>query len=902
VSLKTNADRPIGCAPDTVRALLAQRAAQSPDAVFAIDASSGRQLSYAELQARAAAVARSCARFGLAPGDRIAMLLDNRLASAELLLGAMAGGFVPVPLNPNGGAAYLEQVLAHCDARLVVASADYLELLEPARCIDTARPVRELSTLLRDDPSAGVESEARGTIGRDDPALLIYTSGTTGQPRGACFSQAQILASADHIARRLALDATDRFLCVVPLSHLNGFEKLLSVCWTGGSVVLPDQFRTGAFWELLTRHRCTWASLVPTIVRQLLQHAERHPPPPPAELAHVRFMRSSSAPLPPSDHVAFEERFGLVLAEGMGMTEAGSIFQNPPSRGARKVGSLGIPCGFEVRLLDADSAPVAEGETGEIAVRGASLMTGYYKNPAATAAALSSDGWLRSGDHAYRDADGYYFHAGRAKELIIKGGVNISPAEIDAAVGAHPDVLDAAAVGVSDRYFGQDIALFVVARPGAALSAAMLREFCERRLGTFKTPGSITFVDALPRDVAGKVQRYRLATQVPAQPVAVPASPPSRAPAADEPFVAARTSMERLLAALWCEHLGQESIGIHDDFFLCGGTSIAALRILSRLRCHFGVDLPLAALVEAPSIAEQVVILDGAVRQARAEGLALPVCLTPGDASDGVLPLFCAYGWMRYRALATQLGPTQPVYAVYDEIEFDLWNSDSALGSPAAPWPTLAAMARRCVVQVRAVQPDGPYRLAGHSFGGLLVLEMAHQLRAAGCEVSLLAIIDSYAPGGLRQQPWAWFTHHVRQSLRGGPAYVLRGARERLRRSGIQRPAMRDGNPIDVRAREWSFRRQARASFAWPSFDGRIVLFRATSETEPTYHVDPDLGWRTLARGGLEVHNVGGGHQGVLREPHIAEVAAVLRPLLGTDAPASFRSPKARRQVAVPRI
>lgn len=880
MSPKTHAAGASDGLPATVQALLTQRAAQFDDALFAIDPRDDRRLSYAALQAGAMAVGRSCAARGLAPGDRIAMLLDNRLASAELLLGAMAGGFVPVPLNPNGGAAYLEQVLAHCDARLVVASADYLELLEPVRRRDAAPPVLELSSVLRDEPGTGVGSGSRGAVGRHDPALLIYTSGTTGQPRGACFSQAQILACADNVGRGLALDAADRFLCVVPLAHLNGFEKLLAVCWTGGSVVLPDRFRTGEFWELLTRHRCTWASLVPTMVRQLLQHAERHAPPSPAELAHVRFTRSSSAPLAPADHVAFEARFGLVLAEGMGMTEAGSIFQNPPSRGARRIGSLGIPCGFEVRLLDAAGAPVADGETGEIAVRGASLMTGYFKDPEATAAALSGDGWLRSGDRGYRDADGYYFHAGRTKELIIKGGLNIAPAEIDAVVGAHPDVLDAAAVGVPDAYFGQEIALFVVARPGAGLSADLLREFCERRLGPFKAPGSITFVEALPRDAAGKVQRYRLAAPAPPSPIAAPARRPPRAPAAGGPFVAPRTPIEQLLAALWREQLRQESIGIHDDFFLRGGTSLVGLRILSRLRRHFGVDLPLAALVEAPSIAEQAAILDGAVRQARAASLPLPVCLTPGDARDGALPLFCAYGWMRYRALAAQLGPAQPVYGVYDEIELDLWDPDSALGSPALPWPSLAAMARRCVAQVRAVQPDGPYRLAGHSFGGLLALEMAHQLRAAGCAVSLLAIIDSYAPGGLRQRPWAWVAHHAWQSLHRGPAYVLRSVRERLRRGGIQQRAMRGGNPIDVHAREWGFRRQARAGFAWPRFDGRIVLFRATVAPDPTHHVAPDLGWRELAGGGLEVHTVGGGHQGVLREPHIAAVAAALRPLL----------------------
>jgi long-chain acyl-CoA synthetase len=225
----------------------------------------------------------------------------------------------------------------------------------------------------------------------------------------------------------------------------------------------------------------------------------------------IRFCRSASAPLPPSQHLAFEQKFGIGIIETMGLTEtAAPCFSNPLDPAKRKLGSPGPAFGNEAKIIDAGGATLPAGATGEIMVRGANVMSCYYKDPAETSRTLEADGWLHTGDLGHMDADGFVFVTGRIKELIIKGGENIAPREIDEALLRHPAVRDAAAVGIPDRHYGQEILACVMLREGASASEAELRAFCERELGRYKTPKLFRFVDDLPRGPSGKVQRLKL--------------------------------------------------------------------------------------------------------------------------------------------------------------------------------------------------------------------------------------------------------------------------------------------------------------------------------------------------------------------------------------------------------
>jgi long-chain acyl-CoA synthetase len=262
----------------------------------------------------------------------------------------------------------------------------------------------------------------------------------------------------------------------------------------GGSVVAPHRFSVSQFWDLLAKHRCTWFNVVPTIITYLLSTENRH------DLSRVKFGRSASAPLPPELHRAFEEKFGVSIIETFGMTETcAPCFSNPLDKDKRKYGSVGKPVGT-----------IAKIQGGEILVKGDNVMREYYRNPQETAKALEPDGWLHTGDLGHCDEEGYYFITGRLKELIIKGGENIAPREIDEALYKHPAVLEAAAVGIPDRNYGQDILAAVVLKPGVKASEAELRSFCELELGPFKTPKVFRFLDELPKGPSGKVQRLKL--------------------------------------------------------------------------------------------------------------------------------------------------------------------------------------------------------------------------------------------------------------------------------------------------------------------------------------------------------------------------------------------------------
>jgi acyl-CoA synthetase (AMP-forming)/AMP-acid ligase II len=244
------------------------------------------------------------------------------------------------------------------------------------------------------------------------------------------------------------------------------------------------------------------------MISYLLEGAD----PPPGATERIRFCRSASAALPPEHLRAFEQRFGIGVIETMGLTETvAPAFSNPLEPARRKLGSVGRASGCEAAVVDAELRPVPDGSTGEIVIRGPNVMRGYYKNEEATRASFTPDGWLRTGDLGHRDADGFFFVTGRIKELIIKGGENIAPREIDEALLRHPAVLEAAAVGVPDRDYGQEILACVVVKPDRTLSRDELDLHCLRELGRYKSPRYVRFVDALPKGPSGKVQRMKLA-------------------------------------------------------------------------------------------------------------------------------------------------------------------------------------------------------------------------------------------------------------------------------------------------------------------------------------------------------------------------------------------------------
>lgn len=493
----------------TVASLVQAQAAARPEACYFIAADSGRTLSYGELAGSCARVRAFLAAKGLAPGAHVSLVMPNGIATIRILLGAMSGGYVVNPVNLLSGPEPMRYVIEHSDCSMVFVSPDRAAAVrELVARIERPIEVVEVDPDAPALPGEPAQGLAAGDVAPDSLALLMYTSGTTGTPKGVMLTHDNVASNARIISQEHRLGPADRVTAILPLFHINAFAvTMLAPLAHGGSLVMPPKFSASQFWEMAARHRCTWINMVPTIVSYLLEG----PTPARESLAAIRFCRSASAPLPPEHLLAFQRKFGIGVIETMGLTETvAPAFSNPYEPDRRRVGAVGRPSGCEARIVDDNGREVPDGTPGELVIRGPQVTPGYYKNPKATEGAFFPDRWFRSGDVGVRDADGFFFITGRIKELIIKGGENIAPREIDEVLLRHPAVLDAAAVGIPDKHYGQEVVACVIRREGQECTAEDLREFCAVHLGRFKSPRSIHFVEELPRGPSGKVQRLKL--------------------------------------------------------------------------------------------------------------------------------------------------------------------------------------------------------------------------------------------------------------------------------------------------------------------------------------------------------------------------------------------------------
>ena len=497
----------------TIREYVDLQAAQRPDAVYLIAAESGMSMSFAELQRASRRLAGYLNGQGIRQGEKVAFFMHNGYQACRLFIGAMYGGFCVTPINLLAQSSQLEYVLEHCDARIVFVAPDQMARIEAALA-NVGREIRivpcdvDAQEFITGTDADGMDDLP--AVGEDDDALLMYTSGTTGRPKGVVLTHRAVVSGGQFVSAAHQLGPGDRVMASLPIYHINAqIVTATSPLMHGGSLVLPHRFSVTQFWELVARYRCTWINVVPTIISYLLNGPD--PAARGLDIGGVRFCRSASAPLAPSQHRAFEEKFKIGVIETMGLTEtAAPCFTNPLDPAGRKIGSPGRAYGNEARIADPQGRTLPPHETGEIMVRGPNVMKGYYKDPEESARAITADGWLHTGDLGYLDEDGFVFVTGRIKELIIKGGENIAPREIDEALLKHPSILEAAAAGMPDPHYGQEIMACVVLKPGQQCSEAELREFCLPLLGKYKTPKIIRFLGELPKGPSGKVQRLKL--------------------------------------------------------------------------------------------------------------------------------------------------------------------------------------------------------------------------------------------------------------------------------------------------------------------------------------------------------------------------------------------------------
>jgi fatty-acyl-CoA synthase len=494
--------------------LLGERARLTPGKLAVVDIATGVRLSYGELDERAGACARLFRQgLGLARGDRVGLLAGNRVEYLDLFFAAGKSGIVLVPLGTRLTPHELEHVVGDSGMRALFYDGRFIDTIRGLRgLVDVERWIAidgraeeddaRLDALLEAAPPA---PWARERCGAEDLYALLYTSGTTGRPKGVMVPHRMVSWNAYNTVACWQLREDDVSPIFTPLYHAGGLGAfLLPMVAIGGTIVLHAAFDTTEVWEAIVAERCTVVLGVPTIWKMLLEAPEFAT----ADVSHVRWFISGGAPLPEYIAEAFQAR-GIVFKQGYGLTEVGvNCFSMTVEESVRKRGSIGKPLMMtEVRLADEQGADVPEGEVAEMWLRGPHVSLGYWEDPEATAAALDAEGWFHTGDLARRDPEGFYYIAGRRKDLFISGGVNVYPAEIEAELLQHPALADAAVIGVPHATWGEVGVAFVVGRPGHSVEGPQLAQHLEARLARYKIPVEFLAIDTLPRTAYGKVQK-----------------------------------------------------------------------------------------------------------------------------------------------------------------------------------------------------------------------------------------------------------------------------------------------------------------------------------------------------------------------------------------------------------
>lgn len=497
--------------------ILGERARLSPDGVALIHVPTRMQFTYAELNRRALRCARVWTDLcSLLPGDRVCILSENRVEYVDAFWAAGKSGIILVPFGIRSTAHELHQILADCGPRCLMYSARYEKLakelqqllafehlisLDVESTIPEAMRYSNVVSKVSPDPlSTGPQAE--------DIFCLLYTSGTTGRPKGVMIPHRQIAWNAYNTVVSWQLRQSDRVQVYTPMYHAGGLTVFMTPLFAiGGSIVVHDGFDVAEVLHAFREYECTILFGVPTIFKMLLDSPEFAS----LDLSHLRWCASGGAPLSLQLLRAYQGR-GVIFRQGYGLTEVGvNCFAMSDQDSLRKAGSVGKPMMFtEAKLLDAEGNEVATNDVGELCLRGPHVCRGYWNNPAATAQVLDAEGWFHTGDLARRDEDGFFYIAGRSKDMIISGGVNIYPAEIEKELLDHPAIAEVSVIGAADEKWGEVPVAFVALKSGASASDREIIEFLRPRINKIKLPRQVMFIEALPRNAYGKVLKLEL--------------------------------------------------------------------------------------------------------------------------------------------------------------------------------------------------------------------------------------------------------------------------------------------------------------------------------------------------------------------------------------------------------
>ena len=496
--------------PRSIPELLKQRVDPAPDKLFLFSETDKRQFTYKQFRTAVGRTARMLAANGVGPGDVVSLLLPNSVEYVIAYFACWQIGALAGPINSLLKSQETAYVISNSEAKALLVNSEFLPVIETIRS-----ELQSLqSVVVFEDEAEATSAYPDGAIPSveidcDHDAIIIYTSGTTGKPKGCLLTHGNVISNARQISQWLGFGPDDRLLTLMPLFHMNAVSvTTMSALYAGGSSVVSQRFSASRFWQIISEYEITSFGSVATMLSMLLS---TYPEGVPGGLntKQVRFAMCGSAPVPAETIKRFEETFGCLVIEGYGLSESTcrSTFNPPDQR--RRAGSCGLPIGNEMRVVDDEDKEVPDGSLGEIVLRGENILKGYFRNPEATTKAFRN-GWFYTGDVGYRDKDGFYFIVDRKSDMIIRGGENIYPREIDEVLYQHPDVAAAAVVGVPDELYGEEVAGFVVLREGREVSEEEIIDFCRARLADYKCPKSIRFVKDIPKGPTGKLLKREL--------------------------------------------------------------------------------------------------------------------------------------------------------------------------------------------------------------------------------------------------------------------------------------------------------------------------------------------------------------------------------------------------------
>ena len=856
------------------------------------------RLTYDELNRRANQLGRHLQALGVTDGSLVGVCLDRSLDIAVALLGILKAGAAYVPLDPGYPPSHLALMLEDSGANVVLTHeplADRLPGVEHVVCLDRDRPrfdARESGNL----PHAASAA---------DPAYVIYTSGTTGRPKGVVGLHRGAMNRFAWMWRAYPFAPDDICCHKTSLNFVDSLSEIFVPLLQGvRTVIVPDDAVKDPrrLVDILAGAGVTRLVLVPSLLRDILALDDVA-----GRLRRLRLCVSSGEALSIELCRRFYERLPhAVLLNLYGSTEVSAdvtAFDTRALAADARTVPLGRPIdNTEIYIVDETLRRVPVGLPGELCVSGDGLARGYLNLPELTAerfvanpfAAATGTRMFLTGDRARYLPDSTIEFLGRLDQQVKIRGFRVELGDVEAVVAAHPDVAQAVVDARADDAGDVRLVAFVVPKEPRNQSVAAVRAFCRERLPEHMVPWAVVALPSLPLTPSGKIDRRALPSIDRAWPVA-----------GSTGFVAARSALEEQLAAIFQEMLGVEQVGVTDDFFDLGGHSLLAARVTAQIDKVLGRRLPVSVLASAPTI-EQL-----------AELLSKPEDATPWSPlvalqSHGARrPFFLVHGIggevVSFTALARRLAPDQPVYGV------------RAKGSDGveAALPDVESMAAFYIEAIRGAAPEGPYFIGGYSSGGTVALEMAHQLRAQGERVALLAMIDCEAPPeGVAHE---WTARNVAAYLRNLATWVVDddffrspaadkvarlGSKARLALASARALLSSEAASADIRDvlgvwrvsdRHRAFletHARALASYVPRAIDQPITLLRARTQRLGAL-LPRDLGWTPLAAGGLDIRIVRGAHDNMLAEPRVAVLAQYLKGCLDAGHAAIGRSPHA---------